>query len=193
MARRTRRTGGRATRPSGDDCQSDVSAGRRRRSPDPTGRIVDDYLRGRFPFSACVGLNFIHVGDLADGILAVADRGRIGERYLLGPSQRVAPGVSPGARAGYESSSATFPIAAGGHYVGGRHWAKRSAANAFAAKPPPTRVGGSGSILRKRPGTEVEPADHRCRPLPTRRSGGFRWRNERIWDLVLTESNVATS
>ena len=52
--------------------------------PTPTGRIVDDYLRGHFPFSACVGLNFVHVGEVADGILAVAERGRIGERYLLG-------------------------------------------------------------------------------------------------------------
>jgi dihydroflavonol-4-reductase len=52
--------------------------------PTPTGRIVRDYLRGQFPFGARVGLNFVHVEDLAEGILAVAERGRTGERYLLG-------------------------------------------------------------------------------------------------------------
>ncbi|HTS17667.1 MAG TPA: NAD-dependent epimerase/dehydratase family protein [Verrucomicrobiae bacterium] len=53
-------------------------------TPTPTGRIVLDYINGRFPFSARVGLNFVHVGELAEGILAVADYGGIGERYLLG-------------------------------------------------------------------------------------------------------------
>ena len=53
-------------------------------APTPTGRIVRDFLREQFPFSARVGLNFIHVDELADGILAVAERGRISERYLLG-------------------------------------------------------------------------------------------------------------
>ena len=53
-------------------------------APTPTGRIVRDFLRRRFPFSARVGLSFIHVDELAAGILAVAERGRISERYLLG-------------------------------------------------------------------------------------------------------------
>jgi dihydroflavonol-4-reductase len=52
--------------------------------PTPTGRIVRDYLRGQFPLGARVGLNFIHVADLAEGILAVANHGRTAERYLLG-------------------------------------------------------------------------------------------------------------
>jgi dihydroflavonol-4-reductase len=52
--------------------------------PTPTGQMVRDFLAGRFPFSAQVALNFIHVAELAEGIVAVADRGRAGERYLLG-------------------------------------------------------------------------------------------------------------
>ncbi len=53
-------------------------------TPTPTGRIVQDFMNGRFPFGARVAMNFVHVDELAAGILAVADRGRTGERYLLG-------------------------------------------------------------------------------------------------------------
>lgn len=53
-------------------------------APTPTGCIVRDFLQHRFPFTARTALNFIHVDDLAKGILAVADHGQVGERYLLG-------------------------------------------------------------------------------------------------------------
>ena len=52
--------------------------------PTPTGRMVLDFIAGRFPFSARTGLNFIGVSDLIGGLLAVARQGRPGERYLLG-------------------------------------------------------------------------------------------------------------
>jgi len=53
-------------------------------TPTPTGRMVLDFLRGRFPFATRTSLNIIHVGELAEGILAVTERGGHGERYLLG-------------------------------------------------------------------------------------------------------------
>lgn len=52
--------------------------------PTPTGRMLLDFLRGRFPAVARTGLNFIGVRDLADGLIAVADKGRAGRRYILG-------------------------------------------------------------------------------------------------------------
>ena len=52
--------------------------------PTPTGQMVLDFLRGRFPFATRTSLNIINVEELGDGILAVSERGRQGERYLLG-------------------------------------------------------------------------------------------------------------
>ena len=53
-------------------------------TPTPTGKIVQDFIAGRFPFSMRTALNFVDVSELADGILALAERGRTGERYILG-------------------------------------------------------------------------------------------------------------
>ncbi len=53
-------------------------------APTPTGQIVKDFITGRFPFSMRTALNFVDVTELAEGILALAERGRIGERYILG-------------------------------------------------------------------------------------------------------------
>jgi dihydroflavonol-4-reductase len=52
--------------------------------PTPTGRIILDFLLGRMPAYVDTGLNFVAVEDVARGHLLAAERGKVGERYLLG-------------------------------------------------------------------------------------------------------------
>jgi dihydroflavonol-4-reductase len=52
--------------------------------PTPTGRIIVEAARGRMPAFVDTGLNLVHVDDVAAGHLAALERGRIGERYILG-------------------------------------------------------------------------------------------------------------
>ncbi len=52
--------------------------------PTPTGKIIVDFLNGRMPGYVQTGLNFASVQDAAAGHLLVAERGKVGERYLLG-------------------------------------------------------------------------------------------------------------
>ena len=52
--------------------------------PTPTGKIILDFLLGRMPAYVDTGLNFVAVEDAARGHLLAAERGKVGERYLLG-------------------------------------------------------------------------------------------------------------
>jgi dihydroflavonol-4-reductase len=52
--------------------------------PTPTGRILVDFVQGRLPAFVDTGLNVVHVRDVAEGHLLAAERGRVGERYILG-------------------------------------------------------------------------------------------------------------
>ena len=52
--------------------------------PTPTGRIVVEAACGRMPAFVDTGLNLVHVDDVAEGHVAALERGRIGERYILG-------------------------------------------------------------------------------------------------------------
>jgi dihydroflavonol-4-reductase len=52
--------------------------------PTPTGQIIVDYLKGRMPAYLETGLNLIHVRDVALGHLLAEEKGRAGEKYILG-------------------------------------------------------------------------------------------------------------
>ncbi|HYZ47355.1 MAG TPA: NAD-dependent epimerase/dehydratase family protein, partial [Sphingomonas sp.] len=52
--------------------------------PTPTGRIIVEAASGRMPAYVESGLNLVHVDDVARGHLLALQRGRIGERYILG-------------------------------------------------------------------------------------------------------------
>jgi len=52
--------------------------------PTPTGKIVVDYLKGAIPAFVDTGLNLVDVEDTSEGHLLALERGRAGERYILG-------------------------------------------------------------------------------------------------------------
>ena len=55
--------------------------------PTPTGKVIVDFLNRKMPAYLDTGLNFVHVRDVAAGHVLAAERGRPGERYILGHAQ----------------------------------------------------------------------------------------------------------
>lgn len=55
--------------------------------PTPTGKIVVDFLNRAMPAYVDTGLNWVHVRDVAVGHILAAERGRLGERYILGHAE----------------------------------------------------------------------------------------------------------
>jgi len=58
--------------------------GERDIKPTPTGRIVVDFLKRKFPAYVDTGLNLVDVVDCAEGHLLAMDKAVPGERYILG-------------------------------------------------------------------------------------------------------------
>jgi dihydroflavonol-4-reductase len=52
--------------------------------PTPTGKMILDSAAGRVPAYIDTGLNIVHVDDVAEGHVLALEKGRVGERYVLG-------------------------------------------------------------------------------------------------------------
>ena len=55
--------------------------------PTPTGQLIVDFLNRAMPAYLDTGLNWVHVRDVATGHILAAEKGRVGERYILGHQQ----------------------------------------------------------------------------------------------------------
>lgn len=55
--------------------------------PTPTGQVIVDFLNRAMPAYLDTGLNWVHVRDVAVGHILAAEKGRLGERYILGNAE----------------------------------------------------------------------------------------------------------
>jgi dihydroflavonol-4-reductase len=81
--------------------------------PTPTGKIVLDFLNGDMRAFIDTGLNVVDVRDCAEGHLLAAERGRAGERYILGSENMTLAGIlrELAAITGRKAPSARLPYA----------------------------------------------------------------------------------
>lgn len=52
--------------------------------PTPTGKIIVDFMKGNLPAYVDTGLNLVDVRDVAEGQVLAWEKGKVGERYILG-------------------------------------------------------------------------------------------------------------
>jgi dihydroflavonol-4-reductase len=55
--------------------------------PTPTGQVLVDFLNRKMPAYLDTGLNWVHVQDVAIGHILAAEKGGLGERYILGNAE----------------------------------------------------------------------------------------------------------
>ncbi len=86
--------------------------GERDIKPTPTGQMIVDFLNRRMPAYVDTGLNLVDVRDVAQGHLLAAEKGRIGERYILGNRNMTLKEILDDARRADGPARAARPAAA---------------------------------------------------------------------------------
>ena len=81
--------------------------------PTPTGRIIVDFLKRKFPAYVETGLNLVDVAECARGHIAALEKGKTGERYILGGEDLTLKQILDklGAISGLPSPSVKLPYA----------------------------------------------------------------------------------
>src|SRR5450432_732157 len=81
--------------------------------PTPTGKIVVDFLKRKFPAYVETGLNLVDVRECARGHVAALEKGKTGERYILGGENLTLKQILDklGAIAGLPSPKVKLPYA----------------------------------------------------------------------------------
>src|SRR5438128_3959435 len=124
--------------------------------PTPTGRMIVDFLEGRMFATLDTGLNLVHVRDVARGHLLAAERGKIGEKYILGNRNLslVEIGVLLSEITGIQPPRVRIP-----------YWV------AWGAASPWRRPRGSGGRRREYPSRRCGWRGSACTSAPPRRCG----------------------
>lgn len=101
------------------------------RKPTPTGKIILDFLSNKLPAFVDTGLNLVDARDVALGHLQAAEKGRTGERYILGCEnltlerilQRLSPiahKAAPSVKLPYAVAYAAAAITTGWSHISGK-------------------------------------------------------------------------
>lgn len=87
--------------------------------PTPTGKLIVDFLKRGMPAYLDTGLNLVEASDTAEGHLLACEKGRPGERYILGCQNMTLQEIFEklAAVSGIEAPTARIPYAAA--YVAG--------------------------------------------------------------------------
>jgi dihydroflavonol-4-reductase len=139
--------------------------------PTPTGRIIVDFLKKKFPAYVDTGLNLVDVTECARGHLAALEKGRSGERYILGGENLTLKQIldklgaitglpSPNIRVPYVVALATGVV---DEIVTGRIFEREPRATIDAVRMGRKKMWVSSGKAERELGWKVVPADHALR------------------------------